>query len=91
MLNHRQQHQVLASWAYQAKKLASPFCWAELASIFRAWMTATTKPPKQMEPKLVVIVLMKLELTADEQQPHSSGSYHHVATVPATMTWTEYC
>ena len=28
-----------------------------------------------MEPKLVVTVRMKLELTADAQQPHSSGAY----------------
>jgi hypothetical protein len=30
-------------------------------------------------------------LMADPQQPDSDGSYHHVPTVPATITWMEYC
>ena len=47
----------------------------------RACNIATKKLPKQMEPKLVVTVRMKLELTADAQQPHSSGAY------PVVLKW----
>jgi hypothetical protein len=61
--------------AIQAKIWASPFCCAELASARSACTIATKKLPKQIEPKLVVTVRMKLELTADAQQPHSSGAY----------------
>ena len=61
--------------AIQAKICASPLSLAELASARKACSIATKKLPKQMEPKLVVTVRMKLELTADEQQPHSSGAY----------------
>jgi hypothetical protein len=61
--------------AIQAKIWASPFCCAELASARSACTIATKKLPKQIEPKLVVTVRMKLELTADAQQPHSSGVY----------------
>lgn len=72
--------------AMQAKISASPFsraCWAIARS---ACIIATNKLPKQMEPKLVVMVRMKLLLTAEEQQPHSSGAYHQVPTVPAVTT-----
>jgi hypothetical protein len=66
--------------AIQAKIWASPFCCAELAKARRACITATRKLPKQMEPKDVVMVRMKLELTAEEQQPHSSGAYPEETT-----------
>lgn len=61
--------------AIQAKIWASPFSRADCAMARRACNTATKKLPKQMDPKLVVTVRMKLELTAEEQQPHSSGAY----------------
>jgi hypothetical protein len=75
----------------QARKLASPFDWAELASIRSACRIATMSPPKQMDPNEVVMVRRKLLLMADPQHPDSDGSYHHVPTVPATITWMEYC
>jgi hypothetical protein len=77
--------------AMQARKLASPFDWAELASIRSACRIATMSPPKQMDPNDVVMVRRKLLLMADPQHPDSDGSYHHVPTVPATITWMEYC
>jgi hypothetical protein len=61
--------------AIQAKIWASPFSFAALATCCRARKMATKKLPKQIEPKDVVMVRRKLELTADEQQPHSSGAY----------------
>ena len=61
--------------AIQANICASPFSLADWATARRACNIATNKLPKQIEPKLVVTVRMKLELTADEQQPHSSGAY----------------
>jgi hypothetical protein len=54
-------------------------------------MIATMSDPKQTEPKLVVSVLTVEPTIADEQQLlASSGEYHHVPTVPATVTWTEF-
>jgi hypothetical protein len=58
-----------------AKICASPFSLADWAIARKACNKATKKLPKQIEPKLVVTVRMKLELTADAQQPHSSGAY----------------
>lgn len=76
--------------AMQAKIWASPFSRADWASALRACTMATRKLPKQMEPKLVVMVRIKLLFTAEAQQPHSSGAYHQVPTVPATTTWIEF-
>ena len=72
--------------ATQARMAASPFSRADCASALSACTMATKKLPKQMEPKLVVMVRMKLLFTAEVQQPHSSGAYHHVPTVPAVTT-----
>jgi hypothetical protein len=62
-----------------------------LANIRSACKIATMRPPKQIDPKEVVTVRRKLLLMADPQQPDSDGSYHHVPTVPATITCIEYC
>ena len=72
--------------ATQARMAESPFSRAICANALSACTTATRKLPKQMEPKLVVMVRMKLLLTAELQQPHSSGAYHQVPTVPAVTT-----
>lgn len=56
-----------------------------------AWIIATISDPKQIEPKLVVRVLIVEPIMADEQQLlASSGEYHQVPTVPATVTCTEF-
>jgi hypothetical protein len=47
---------------------------------------ATSNDPKQMDPKEVVTVRRKDEVTADEQKLFaSSGSNHQCPTVPATV------
>jgi hypothetical protein len=49
---------------------------------------ATSRLPKQIEPKDVVVARIKLSVIADEQNElASSGANHHVDTTPAIMTW----
>ena len=67
--------------------LPSSLLRAALASVRRASRMATMRLPKQIDPKLVVMVRTKELVTADAQQPHSDGSNHHVATVPENDNW----
>ena len=71
-----------------ARNGISPFCLAALAVAFKAWRMATSRLPKQIEPKEVVIVRMnELKTLASQQSTDEpSGSNHHVPTVPATVT-----
>ncbi len=49
---------------------------------------ATSRLPKQMLPKDVVVARTKLSLIAAEQKElASSGANHHVDTTPAITTW----
>ena len=51
---------------------------------------ATKRLPKQILPKLVVMVRMKLPHTALEQHPLELGVNHQDPTTPATAQWTEF-
>ncbi len=54
---------------------------------FNAWMTATKKDPKQMEPKLVVTALRNAPYTGLFGVCKGCKKYH-VATAPALVTCT---
>ena len=56
-----------------------------------AWMVATTREPKQIGPKDVVMLRQYESRTAEEQHDvASSGTHHHVPTVPATVQCTTF-
>jgi len=51
-------------------------------------MMATSKDPKQMDPKLVVRDRLRLsKIEVEQNELASSGAIHQVATTPAIVTW----
>ena len=66
-------------------------CLRDSTSAFRVEIMATKKLPKQTDPNDVVNVRKVDPRTAVEQQLFaSSGENHHVPTIPATVTWTQF-